>query len=238
MEYNPEDTYTYTFDGTKWTVNDVDVGTVGAGNNAIMTDGFVIRGSGQIRGSVNGSITSGTLTVSNYTITGSYMDGETAKTANWTFTDFYGITSEITSYIMSDTANNTTYLKSDSEIHGFGLTKVGEVFAQCKITGTLEGVEVTVNGSFTVSDVTVNYNPVAGYIDLYTWESVTFVLTDTNDNSVTATYNMCVIPAKVTAELSQHLNPGEIAIMNAIPIMVIVTILMAAVGAIAYRRAD
>ena len=42
----------------------------------------------------------------------------------------------------------------------------------------------------------------------------------------------------MTAELANHLTPGQIALLNAIPIMVIVALLMAAVGAVALRRAD
>jgi len=47
-----------------------------------------------------------------------------------------------------------------------------------------------------------------------------------------------ILPYQMTAELTDHLTPGQIALMNAIPVMVIVALLMAAIGAIALRRAD
>lgn len=244
MEVEPEDSneYNYVFDGTKWTL-DGDALTTYSGYNVIVTDTLLIRGNGQVRGAQFTNMSTADLTVTNNAITGSYTvssDPSTPIAVNWSFTKFYGETTGVADYFMSDPAHNTTYVTSTTVIEGFGVTDVGTSHPAIELHGSIEGgVTVSVGEGFEISDVEINYAPVDGYVDLYSWESVTFTLTKiSTSESVNATYSVVVIPTEITAELSQHLDAGEIALINALPVIVIIGLVLAAVGAIFIRNRD
>lgn len=87
------------------------------------------------------------------------------------------------------------------------------------------------------SNESITAETVEGYVGLKSLEKIEFDVT-LNEGTVEPTYTYFIVPAKVTAELSDHLTPGQISLIGAIPVMVIVALLMAAVGAIAIRRND
>lgn len=169
-----------------------------------------------------------TVTLSGGTITAT--DGTTTKTN--TYTEYLCITpDENASYVMKKAADSV-YLKGDSEIIAYGQTS-SYAF---KIVGNVtDGVTVSqIRGSSVeIDNETVNATADDSHIDLYKFTSVTFTYGD-----ATATYNAVVVPKEITAEKSAHLTDGQISLMGAIPIMVIVALLMAAVGAIVLRRND
>lgn len=160
-------------------------------------------------------------------------------TQTMTYTELYVI-SDDGAYVMKN-ANETVTVAGDTEFIGLGVTSLGTGRAVLKVTGDVDnGADVTVIGSIpseaTISDVNVSATALDNYKG-YSLSNVTFTVTmDSVDYP--ATYNYFIVPASVTLELTEHLTPGQIALMGAIPIMVIVALLMAAVGAIAYRRAD
>ena len=90
----------------------------------------------------------------------------------------------------------------------------------------------------TFTDVTTYSEEINGYKDLYALEKYTATINYGNDQTSAATYSYFIVPSEVVAEKSVHLTPGQISLMGAIPVMVIVALLMVAVGAIALRRAD
>ena len=149
------------------------------------------------------------------------------------------------SYIMKDAAQ-AAYVKGDSMIYFVGVTNVTTtavvaIYAE----GTLnDGMTITTAGLRNVTTVDSYTDPVAtytavdGYKDLYALEKYEFTINYDSNQSYDATYTYFIVPATVTAELSNHLTPGQISLMGAIPVIVIVALLMAAVGAIALRRAD
>lgn len=155
------------------------------------------------------------------------------------FTELYAIVPTADEAVMK-VATDSVYIKGDSPIYSSGLTQV-------TLWSNLFHLEGTYNDGLTISspnlpdatydNITWNIEPVSGYVDLYKLTSIEF---DINNNGTTyhATYAYFGVPAEVTAELSNHLTPGQISLMGAIPVVVIVALLMVAVGAIAYRRAD
>jgi len=140
-------------------------------------------------------------------------------------------------YTMTIYNQPATVLKDTTVIVGNGTTQVNAWTNRFYIEGTAEDIEVTPATGITVSNVTVNTTEISQYKDAVKLNSITFTATD-GTNTVDATYNRVIVPIEIDAELSQHLTPGQISLVGAIPVMVIVALLMAAVGAIALRRAD
>ena len=141
--------------------------------------------------------------------------------------------------------NSPAYLNSESVIYSTGRTSASfgaNAFAiNINLNGNVEGVNVNVlaPSGFTSSNVVIDSSEVDGYENLYSFNKVTFDITqDSTSITVGATYAQVIVPYQVTAELSEHLTPGQISLMGAIPVMVIVALLMAAVGAIALGRND
>ena len=155
------------------------------------------------------------------------------------FTELYAIVPNADEAVMK-VATDSVYIKGDSPIYSSGLTQV-------TVWSNLFHLEGTYNDGLTISspnlpdatydNITWNIEPVSGYVDLYKLTSIEFDITN-NGTTYHATYSYFGVPSEVTAELTNHLTPGQISLMGAIPVMVIVALLMAAVGAIALRRAD
>lgn len=166
-------------------------------------------------------------------------DSTTTKTAS--YTTMYGIAPN-SDYVMK-APTQKAYLLGDSSIVAEGITtgtasgNVDIGSQLIRIDGTIDdGVTITTsNTNWSVSNIVIHKTEVAGYNDLYQIEKITFDLT--KDESVyNATYSFFIVPSEVTAELSQHLTPGQIALMSAIPIMVIIALIMVAVGVFARRN--
>lgn len=132
-------------------------------------------------------------------------------------------------------SNQVAYMNGDSEIIAMGITNIGGTNEVINVTGSIES-DVTFsswNTDLTFSDITINATKNSDYVDIYELSNITAMCGET-----AITYSYFLVPAQVTSELTNHLTPGQISLMGAIPVMVIVALLMAAVGAIALRRAD
>lgn len=251
-EYSFEWVYT---DPTHATVNNETV-TLSGATVICATDSFIIRygqdssngyylqsvGSGlgvygneNVKTTLTISVSSGTLTA----IVANEGSDPTSKTAS--ITEGYGIVAN-GGYVMK-ASNQAAYVLADSPIVAMGLTSLDGVWSNMfQIVGNVEGVEVTqiypTPATYTISNVAVNTESSASYIDLYELQSITFDATLVSDNTTVhaCTYNYFIVPAEVTAELSEHLTPGQIALMGAIPVLVIVALLVVAVGVVARRN--
>lgn len=142
--------------------------------------------------------------------------------------------------IMKKSTDEAYLLHTSSIIYAGGISTITtpDTFSGLYLEGTVDNITVTpMNNTVSVGEVTVNYIDVAGYEDLVKFDKITFPTTY-NDNVVNQTYNYVVVPYQVTAELSQHLDAGEIALLNTLPILVIISLVMAGVGAIFIRNRD
>ena len=193
---------------------------------------------------VSGSVSGGsdvTMTCSNGTATiVQTTSGTTSDTQTAEYTELYAISGDSGEYLMKN-SNETAYVAAGTEFLAIGSTSLGSGRAVLKVAGNVEdGATVEVVGSTptgaTVSDIEVNATALSNYVG-FALSTITFNITVEN-TEYPATYSYFIVPASVTLELAEHLTPGQIALMGAIPIMVIVALLMAAVGAIALRRAD
>ena len=149
---------------------------------------------------------------------------------------FYSIS--ITGEYTMKKADKSAYMNSDSLVYGCGRSGSGDTIVGSLVYGTLDDVSVNIwRGDYTAEDITVNKTAVADHLDLYMFNSVSFTAVPTDEGSnQTITYSYVVVPAEVTAERSQHLDSGSIAIINAIPIIIIVAMITMAVGFFLIRR--
>ena len=239
---NPTEQMTYEFlGGTDWTVNGepLDYTLVGATNILIFDDIF-IRNIGQVRGSVNSTWQSAEIVVDNGTVTGTAIVNGTSTSINWTYTESYVATNDNSDYIMkSNTAKS--YIKTDTDVIGMGMSNIKDSDGNSNSTVFYVSVEnltpvvTTPNTYVTVSDVQLNVTPVDGYVDLYEFDSVTFK-TKWGDYESSVMYNVVIVPSEVTAERSIHPDANTNALLNLIPLLVVVGIILGTVGFIALRK--
>ena len=215
----------------------------------LATDSAIFRSYGQsiqIRGSVSITADSCSLTIANGEINGTYTSGDTTDALALEYTSYVLATNSTEDRVMKSYTSNA-YLKGDSVVSGRGVTGLWidenhtTRYMYILIDGTIDdGLTATVYGrtDFTVSDLEFNVTPTEGYEDCYTFGSITFNVTHTSGTVTPVTYTAIIVPTSVTAELSQHLSSAEIAIMNAIPVMIIVALVLMAVGALYLKRDD
>lgn len=238
-----------------WSLNGETVSNLNQGAySAILTETLAGRSNGQFRGvTVTGNMAGAsgvvvdetTLTLSGTGLTGS---------ASQTYTQGYGLTDKgdyvLTKYL---TDRGEAYLLDTTEIYATGTTAGNTVVnVVVHIEGNIkDGVTVTAtplyntgtNKTTSVDNIVIDCEKVEGYVNLYKFKQITFDITETDTSTsetetVSASFSALVMPKTITAELAQHLTPGQNSLIGAIPIMVIVALLMTAVGAIALRRND
>ena len=256
---------TITWDHTKptvFTINDSDYDiTVPSGQlvSILGTDSMIVRyvssydgtqnrvQAYSAQGFVQASVANAkdmTIEISNNTVVVTVDD--TVKTVN--ITEGYHIDPNGT-WVMKK-ANESAYIhKTDSVMIFAGITNMGAGLGDVGVyaTGTInDGMDIgavptsSTPPTATFGDVTFNYTAISGYTDLVSLSNCTFDITlpGTPDTTVTASYSYFIVPVNVTAELTQHLDAGEIALLNALPVLVIIGLVLAGVGAIFIRNRD
>ena len=250
-EYDPDAvTYSYTYNGdaidtSNWPAQPLNVTLATDGetwlvraglNEYIGLQGFGtdINGGGHNTWKTVATFEEGTITIT-YT-----NSSDVTSTKTGTYTDLWIYSPTPTDYVMKK-ADKAAYLLNDSEYLAMGVTSMSAWNTVIQITGTVEDFTATIvyppNLTTTVTNKAIDSETVSGYNGLNSLDKLTFTIND-GTTSVNATYSYFIVPAEVTSELTNHLTPGQISLMGAIPVMVIVALLMAAIGAIALRRAD
>ena len=158
----------------------------------------------------------------------------TLATETWNYTgEFRGIDPN-GSFVMTDGQPFTVH-KTDSIIVGNGTTPVSVWYDLFYMIGTAEDMEVTSNGTITISDIQVNRTPLTQYVDGVSVESITFSATD-GTNSTNATYNRVIVPEEVTLEKSIHPDTTLATVINLLPLIAGVGLLMFLVAEFLYTR--
>lgn len=226
-----DESYTYEFVSTPskaWTVNGEALTFPEGAYNVIVTDEHFVRSNGQIEGN---SIASMTVTVTAESITGTYTAAGVSHDIDWAVDGFYGAVPTKDSFIMTD-PDGTTYVNSDTEVIGFGISNLSGQYPIFHIVGDMENVTVTSpDTTVTIDNIAINKTAVGGYIDLYKFDSITFDATK-GANTATITYNRVILPTEVTAELSNHLDATQIAMFGVISILGIVALVVVAANGI------
>ena len=166
--------------------------------------------------------------------------GTTSKTG--TYTDIY-LPSLDGSFLMKD-ANVDAYILPDSQVVGYGMTRVrtatgiqGSPGTGISLVGNYEdGIVASVwraGDGTTVTNPQMNVTSDPNHIDLYTLQSITATatVTETIDEQTvttdsTITYTYLLVPYEVTAERSIHLTDAMNGILSVIPILIIVAVLL------------
>ena len=149
--------------------------------------------------------------------------------------DFRGI-APTGDYVMTDGTNKPTVNNTDSIIVGCGTTNVIHWYDMFYINGTVDDMDVDGITGVTVTNITVNAEPLTEYLNASILSSVTFTATDGEDATVNATYDRIIVPASVTLEKSIHADQTTIQLLNVIPLLVIISIVMLAVATMIYTR--
>lgn len=192
------------------------------------------------------SDTSSTTSIANASLTeaktwtfdnGTYTGYDGTTTREYTASSFRGYDPD-GDYVMTNGTDKPIVKGDSSIIIGHGLTVVNAQNTPFYIYGTVnDGVTVNTKTTVTVSDVAVNATPYSKLVDCFTLNSITFTAT-AESSSVNATYDRIIVPAEITAERTQHLSSGEIAILNALPILIITALVVMAAGALYLKRDD
>ena len=181
-----------------------------------------------------------TITIANGGITFDNGSGTTKSLAS--YTDMYCICSGVGQYVMK-ASTTTAYLADDSEIFAYGGSYAAGVTFNTIITGDpVDGFTRTLwpdTAPMTATDMENDLADVNGYIGLHSLKQFTFTVTNTNTSTTAAvTYSQFIVPHEVTVELSQHLNAQEIALLGAIPALVIVALLIGVLALYMRSRMD
>ena len=231
-------------------VDDVAVpnGSTGIGATIVCSDDWLIRttstGAQVFTSSGAGAGTSAGQPIMTITIEGGEVEVTASSTTTLSFTEGFCISKTKGDWVMK-AANTPVYMVAGSDIVNSELTAMGRTSAGgnnsigVRITGTVLDVNISefTNTSVVFGDPTINATAINGYAGLYSLSNIKFTGT-IDDNTSNVTYDRFIVPSSVTAELSQHLTPGQISLIGAIPVMVIVALLMVAIGGIALRRND
>lgn len=160
-----------------------------------------------------------------------------------TYTEAYMISADKSDYVMKK-MNESVYMLPDSPIFSMGYSVIsngsGNDNVVLSVSGTIEGVEVDVIRSsgvnpITFSDFNISTTPVSNYVDLVKFDKITFVATD-NGADTDMTYSYVVVPAEITAELTEHPTPMMITLINIIPVFVVLAIILGVCGLFYYRK--
>lgn len=180
-----------------------------------------------------------TVTLDDNLINIAFTTEGSTNTLKFEYTDMYALVPSESEAVLK-VATDAVYIKGDSPLYASGLTNIASWHNIIHFEGNYtDGITITCPNldNVTFDNITWNIEAVDGYIDLYKLTSVEFDA-HYDGNTVHATYSYFAVPSEVTAELSNHLTPGQISLMSAIPVMVIMALLMVAIGAIALRRND
>lgn len=155
-----------------------------------------------------------------------------------------------TGYCIADTGgyvmkkyDDTAYLNGDSVIFGTGrtsgLSALSSPTVSLNIDGNIEDGVVATSlypSAFSTSETTINYSEVGGYLDLYTFTSVQFTVSDTSDHTATATYNQVIVPSEVSADPD---NPAAYKnLVKVVPLMAFIMLVVAAAGMVYFKNKD
>ena len=166
---------------------------------------------------------------------GSFSVDAGAISATYTSDESVRIFNPDGKYTMTIYNKPATVLKDTTVIVGNGTTSVNAWTNRFYIEGTAEDITVTPESGITVSNIAVNTTEISQYKDAVKLNSITFTATD-GTNTVDATYNRVIVPVEITAELSNHLDTTQIALVAAIGTLGAIVLIAAAAGSI--RRLD
>lgn len=236
----------YVWDGTTLTLNDVPLELPMRlsgydSTSIIMVDNAVFRFNPNAntifcRGAISGELKTFDIVVANGEINGTRTAPDSAETLqiNITYTNFWGIVPD-SDLVMCEFP---AYVLDDSDVFVIGHSSIGAEWAIVNVSGTInDGFSVAYynifNGSaltdITTSNIVIDRTVVDSHLDLSIIEKITFNATK-GDVTGNLTYGLMIVPEKVTADRANPMGSGEAAIIQALPVIVIVSLILAVIG--------
>lgn len=204
-----------------------------SGNKAIQyygpTGGDYVGASLSASTDLTITLNAGTATVTN--------TADTPVTKTQTYTKAYYV-APAGSWVMKKPTEQA-YLNSNSSIMiANGLTQLGSVaYGIYFIGNVVDGLNFNTFAYYsapTISDDNIVYTTASNYEDLVILDKVTFTLTNSSEESTTATYSYFLVPHEVTAEPD---NPETYkALMKIVPLMAFIMLVVAAAAMIINKR--
>lgn len=183
----------------------------------------------------NVTFSAGTVTVTRTLVSGD--DVVPGSTLTGTYGELWIISNDTTDYVMKK-ADTSAYILENTEYLAVGITGLTSWNTVIVLSGDSADFDATIvyppNLTTTVTNKAIDETEVGGYVGLYSLTKLTFTI---NDGTTTkdAIYSYFIVPAEVTAEYSNHLDAGEIAIMAVIPVLLLVALVLVVVRMIAGR---
>lgn len=238
-EITPETNHTMSWDQSthKWTF-DGEIVSLFAGT-VLCTQDTIVRTSNfdyaQTVGLINTTVNSTAGTVLNISVSNMVLSVENVYLGTLyteTIESGFIVSPNVETDWMMKKSSQVAYVHGDSEIYGIyamGLSTVSGVWNNgIKIVGNAFEVDISQfspanDTTATFSNIAINATPKSGYVDVYELSSIEF---DETYHGATEhiTYSYFIIPASINAELDNHLSAGQIAILLAIPLIVIISI--------------
>lgn len=138
----------------------------------------------------------------------------------------------------------SVYIETNTDIIVLdGITALADssvgIYAEGTLNDGLDAIAFRGTGTYAVTfdDFTYTTTDVSGYVDLVKLEKVQFVATQ-NDTDYDVTYSYFIVPTEVTAELTVHPDAATLALLSVLPIIAMIGIILAVVGAFVVSRND
>lgn len=243
-ELKAGESWHYVWDGQTLTLNDavVELPTtelVHGTASIIMMDNIVFRyvpanGAIFINGAISSTVTAFDITAVDGTLTGTRSSSGETTDVNVTYTSFWGIVPD-SDYVMCQFPATVLL---DTDVFVLGLSLVSESWYMLRVSGSIDGgfsisVLSQANGNViagaTVTNVAVDSENIDNYVDLASLNKITFDVT-IGDVTGACTYSCMIVPEEVTADRADPMGSGEAAILKAIPIIVIVSLILAVIA--------
>lgn len=200
-----------------------DVMVVDAANTSIYVGASVAAST-----SMTVTVASDTATFSNGVTTKTKaIDGGLAITAGDDYT-----------YVLKSSTDTASVL-GNSVVYGAGRSTVIGAGFNAIFSGTIDDgiTAVYAPNTWTVGDITLNYDENNTYVNLYELSSFNAAVSN-GDSTGTVTYSQFFVPYEVTADRAVQFTAGENAILNSIPIIVIVALLLAIIAMVLRSRME
>ena len=191
-----------------------------------------------IGGSFGYSATTMTINFNNGTMTVTADEGLESEANRSTTYEYAYFISNTGDYEMK-AKDKTAAVKADSELYAVGVTYINNstapstpILSVLKMTGDASEVEFSaiygLSGTITFDDIEIHKTANSKFVGVYDLEKVTATATY-DDAETSLTYSYFIVPKEITAEYTQHLDAGEIALLAVLPLIAITALLLLAV---------
>lgn len=143
-------------------------------------------------------------------------------------------------YVMKK-PNKTAYMFEDSPIYIVGRSTWTGGAVNVEIEGTIgDGVNITLldKPTWTISNEDIIYSEVNNYVDLLSFDSITFTITSPDETPIVKdlVFSQVIVPYEVTAERSVHPDMTLSTLIELLPLVIVAGLVIGAVTWFLYYK--